>query len=202
MKYVSKYSSKLKIATSTSESELKQFYQKYWLRRIRDNYIYDALKYPPRYPIIVKLVGRNKRVLDVGCGEGILSMLLQRLGNVVIGIDLSEEAVKLSRNNGIEAYICDIENEDLPFDKKFDVIILSEVLEHVVFPKEVIRKLKNNLDEKGYFVITFPNIGFYVYRLQLLLGRFPKQGLYDQDEHLHYWALPDFLLFLKNKYRY
>ena len=119
-------------------------------------------------------------------------------GNEVWGIDISEQAVELARKNGVKAFVCDIENEDLPFKEIFDVIILSEVIEHLISPKKVLKKLKYYLADGGFFIITFPNIAYYKYRLQLLFGRFPKQYLYDREEHLHYWSIPDFKEFLRD----
>jgi len=177
---------------------LKDYYEEYWLRRHRKGNLYDEKWVSPRYPVVLSAVGTNKDTLDVVCGEGFLSKLLKVQGNRVIGIDISEEAVMLSPQNGIEAYVCDIENEELSFVKKFDVIVVSEFLEHVVFPKNVLKKLKKYLKSGGFLVITFPNIAFYRYRWQLLLGSFPRQGLCEKSEHLHYWALPDFLEFLNS----
>jgi len=175
---------------------LRDFYDKYWRQRKAKGYIYSKELKPNRFSIIVSLIGSGKKVLDVGCGEGFLSKLLTEMGNEIIGIDISEIAVKLAKEKGIKAFVCDIENESLPFNDVFDVIVLSEVLEHLVSPKKVIYKLKRHLKNDGVFVLTFPNIAYYKYRLQLLLGRFPKQYLYDPSEHLHYWSIPDFKNFL------
>ncbi len=176
----------------------KQFYEKYWEHRQKTGYIYDEKLTPHRFSIIASLVGSGKKILDVGCGEGFLDKLLIEKSNEVFGIDISERAVKLARKNGVKAFVCDIENEDLPFDDSFEVIILSEVLEHLISPKKVIEKLKRNLNDDGYFVLTFPNIAYYKYRMQLLFGHFPKQYLYYRNEHLHYWSIPDFMDFLTN----
>lgn len=175
----------------------KYFYEEYWQHRKKTGYIYDEKHLPPRFSIIISLIGSGKRILDIGCGEGLLCKLLMEKGNEVIGIDISDNAVELAKRNGINAFVCDVENEALPFEGFFDVIILSEVLEHLISPKKVIKKLMVYLKPKdGYFVITFPNIAHYTYRIQLLCGHFPKQYLLNRDEHLHYWSIPDFTRFL------
>jgi len=150
---------------------------------------------PHRFSILASFVGSGKTVLDIGCGEGILAKILEEKGNSVIGIDVSELAIDLARRNGVEAVLCDIENDSLPFADKFDVIILSEVLEHLIFPDKVLLRLQNYLKEEGYLILTFPNIAFYGYRLELLKGRFPKQHLYKSGEHIHHWSVPDFTEF-------
>lgn len=177
-------------------ANMKDFYEEYWLYRQKEGYIYDEKNVAPRYQIILSLVRKNKDVLDVGCGEGILSKLLITKSNKVVGVDISRKAVELSRKNQVEAYVCDIENEGLPFMKKFDVIVMAEIIEHLISPRNALKKLEKYLKKEGFIIITFPNIGFYRYRLQLLRGRFPQQHLYRKSEHLHYWTLPDFLHFL------
>jgi len=176
----------------------KQFYEEYWQYRKKIGYIYGKKHIPRPFAIIASLVGSGKKVLDVGCGEGFLAKFLMEKGNKVWGIDISEQAVELARRNGVNAFVCDIENEDLPIKETFDVIILSEVIEHLITPKKVLKKLKRYLADEGYFIITFPNIAYYKYRLQLLFGRFPRQHLYERSEHLHYWSIPDFMEFLRS----
>lgn len=160
-------------------------------------HIYDLKHLPPRFSIIISLIGSGKSILDVGCGEGLLAKLLMEKGNKVICVDISEHAVELAKRNGVIAYVCNIEDQTLPFEGLFDVIVLSEVLEHFISPREVIKKLIPYLKPKeGYFLITFPNIAHFTYRMQLFRGHFPKQYLLNPDEHLHYWSIPDFIRFL------
>lgn len=176
---------------------LKPFYEDYWHYRKKRGYIYNKKSFPARFSVILHLIRSNNNILDVGCGEALLSKMLIEQSNRVVGIDISEEAIKLAREDGVEALLCDVEKENLPFDyKSFDIIILSEIIEHLISPRDVLEKLKYYLKDGGFFIITFPNIGFYKYRLDLLRGHFPKQYLYDKSEHLHFWTIPDFVDFL------
>lgn len=176
---------------------LKPFYEDYWRYRKKRGYIYNKKNFPARFSVILRLIGSNNKILDVGCGEAFLSKMLIEQGNRVVGIDISEEAIKLASENGVEAYVCDVEKDNLPFDyKSFDIIILSEIIEHLISPRKILENLKYYLKDGGFFIITFPNIGFYKYRLDMLRGHFPKQYLYDKSEHLHFWTIPDFVDFL------
>jgi len=84
-------------------------------------------------------------VLDIGCGNGALSYDLARKVKKVIGIDLNKENIKIAKEKysapNIEYKIGDV-TEDLS-NQKFDVIILSNVLEHIENRTEFLKRIKN-----------------------------------------------------------
>jgi len=88
-------------------------------------------------------------VLDAGCGNGYLTNLLSEKGYHIVGIDLSDKAMKKARGSypGLDFKVCSLENR-LPFkEKTFDVVWSTEVIEHIY---GVNRALKL----KGLFFIT------------------------------------------------
>lgn len=96
------------------------------------------------HKFFVDNVSENDIVLDIGCGNGALSYDVAKKANKVIGIDFNENNIsfakkKFSRNN-IE-YICGNALIDIP-NEKFDVIILSNVLEHIDKRVEFLTSLK------------------------------------------------------------
>ena len=67
--------------------------------------------------------GAHKRLLDVGCGIGTISLELQKRGFQVSGVDFSEVAVEKCRRQGLEAIVSDVDREGLRFpDGTFDVV--------------------------------------------------------------------------------
>ena len=96
------------------------------------------------HKFFVDKVGENDTVLDIGCGNGALTYDVARKAKNVVGIDLGEKNIliakrKYSREN--INYICGDALTDLP-NEQFDVIILSNVLEHIDKRVEFMRSLK------------------------------------------------------------
>lgn len=124
---------------------------------------------------LVNLVGSNKTVLDVGCSTGYLCHFLSKQGNRVVGIDFIKSAVDTAVKNGLDCHHCNIENEDIPpkTGELFDVIVLSEIIEHFIDPLQVVNKLTQHLNKNGVIIISTPNIAYVQYRFELLFGNLP-----------------------------
>lgn len=123
---------------------------------------------------IVKLVGKNKIVLDIGCGIGEIGELLIRNKNKVYGIDISPTAVKKAGKRGLIVKCGDIEKEKIPFENNyFDVILAAEVIEHLLDTDDFLEQIRHKLKKKGELIITTPNLATLGRRLILLLGKNP-----------------------------
>jgi 2-polyprenyl-3-methyl-5-hydroxy-6-metoxy-1,4-benzoquinol methylase len=99
-------------------------------------------------------------ILDVGCGNGIISMKLGELGYQVQGIDISEKAIsKAKQINLLENVKFDVVSaEELTASgKTYDAIICSEVLEHLSEPAVLLKTLFNILKNNGKLIVTVPN---------------------------------------------
>ena len=101
---------------------------------IRIKYIKDSII--ENFKINIKnLPLKNIDILDIGCGGGLLSEPMSRLGANVTGIDASEKNIKIAKSHLIKSklkinYICG-SPENLKIKKKFDVILNMEIVEHV-----------------------------------------------------------------------
>ncbi len=143
----------------------------------------------PRYKIIAEVVDSGSTVLDVGCGEGLLLEYLSKTRNIQgYGIDISIEAAKLAKERGVKVEVADILFWET--NREYDYIILSEVIEHLAIPEQVIAKVSDKFCKA--LIISIPNIGYYQHRLRLLFGRFPIQWNWHPSEHLRFWTVTDF----------
>lgn len=124
--------------------------------------------------IVLKLIGNGKKVLDLGCYDGTVGSLLQRNGNEVYGVDISEKPVQLAKQKGIEAYVADIE-DGIPFpENSFDVVFAGELIEHVFDTVKFLEEVRRMLKKDGYLVLTTPNLASLGRRVLLLFGRNPN----------------------------
>ncbi|MCG2686225.1 class I SAM-dependent methyltransferase [Candidatus Parcubacteria bacterium] len=141
--------------------------------------------------LVVKQIGFDKRILDVGCSEGKLGRYLrQHKRAAVFGIDVSDRAIKKAKRNLDGAFVLDIETDRLPFAKKsFDIIICADILEHLYDPLVVLEKLKPYLKDGGIFVLSIPNIANIAVRWNLLWGRFDyRQGGIMDESHIRFFT--------------
>jgi len=98
------------------------------------------------------------RVLDIGCGSGSFTVLLQRAGYVVSGVDISERMIAIGRKNhpGLDLVAGDAEN--LPFgDESVDGVLLSAIAHHFPDPRRLARETMRVLKRGGRFVAFDPN---------------------------------------------
>jgi len=158
-------------------------YDHYW--RVRGFHTFQ-----PRYRIMAEVIEPGSTVLDIGCGEGLLLEYLTETRRISgCGVDIAPEAVRLARVRGVEAEVADILHWEIK--QEYDYIILSEVLEHLANPEEVIAKVRERF--RKALLVSIPNIGYYKHRLRLLLGRFPLQWEWHPAEHLRFWTVIDFV---------
>src|SRR5882672_10727081 len=119
---------------------------------------------------------RNLDVLDAGCGFATTSQHIAARGNRVIGIESSAEAVVVARTRVSEVIQADLQQLDevkLSLgDRRFDVIIFADVLEHLAWPIGVLRGYLDLLRDGGSVIVSLPNVVLWSVRLNLLLGQF------------------------------
>ena len=155
------------------------------------------------FKVISELIDEKSRVLDVGCGDGILMEYL--LKNKVVdvrGLEISKEKVKKCLSNGLAVVEGDAEYDLKQFpDLSFDYVILSQTLQAFMSPENVIKDL---LRVGKKVIVTIPNFGHWKVRLDLLFkGEMPitKNLPYEwyNTPNLHMCTIQDFYNFCNNK---
>jgi len=111
------------------------------------------------YPIYEFIKNKkNLRILEIGCGYGYLTYALKTLGHLTTGIDISKEAINFANENfGDNYYSGDLLNEDFFNKNEFDLIIATELIEHLTDAPLFIELCKKLLKPKGQLIITTPS---------------------------------------------
>jgi len=155
------------------------------------------------FKIISDLIEKNTRVLDVGCGDGILMEYLKYNKEIDIrGIEISKDNVQKCLSKGLTVIEGDAEKDLLQFpDSSFDFVILSQTLQAFLNPEIVIKELLR-VGKKA--IVTIPNFGFWKVRLHLLIkGTMPiTKNLRDEwynTPNLHMCTIKDFYNFCENR---
>jgi SAM-dependent methyltransferase len=113
-------------------------------------------------------------ILDVGCGTGVnVAIPLAEAGYSVVGLDPNADSIKRGRELSVDRrnirFYCGALNEQR-FSQKFNVVVCSEVLEHLREPDALLQDVYSVLKEDGLLLVTVPN-GFGFFELDSLLWR-------------------------------
>lgn len=150
------------------KQDLEAIYRTHHERGKRYGYLYC---HGERGPYLQRWIGAGKRVLDLGCRDGMLTSFFAP-GNEVVGVDIDQNALKLARNKlGIETHWLDL-NAEWPFAAdSFDAVVACEIMEHLFFLEPFLEKVKKTLKKGGLFLGSVPNAFRMRNRLKFLFGK-------------------------------
>jgi 2-polyprenyl-3-methyl-5-hydroxy-6-metoxy-1,4-benzoquinol methylase len=121
---------------------------------------------------------KKLRLLDLGCGNGSLSQKIAQQGYEVVGVEDSASGILFASENISECTFIQASIYDLPYadlENAFDIVISVEVIEHLLYPRDLIRSAKKCLKPGGWLILTTPYHGYWK---NLMLSLLEKM-----DEH-------------------
>jgi len=138
---------------------------------------------------MLQALPEGSSVLDVGSASGYFGERLAGRGFYVVGVEQDETAASIAAAFYDEFIVADVE-AGLRLSRKFDVIVLADILGHLRQPLSVLVHLRDFLSSTGRFVISVPNVANIYVRLSLLFGRFEyaDRGILDET-HLRFSTL-------------
>ncbi len=147
--------------------------------------------------LIETLMEENRSILDIGCGDGMLMEQLEKnLNAKTHGIELDRDLASKAIAKGFNVIHGDAEIDLSQYsNNSFDYVILSQTLQAMMKPKEILSELLR-IGSKA--IVSFPNFGHWKIRFQLLVsGRMPvTESLpytwYDTP-NIHFFTIKDFL---------
>lgn len=149
-----------------------------------------------RSGVTAGLIGRGRRVLDIGCGHGgFLDMIRERFDER-FGVEIDGARARTSHEHGHHVARVDLDRTGLPFrGGVFDTVVMLDVLEHVREPLPILQEACRVLRPGGEIFVSTPNIRYWKHVASILLrGTFPRTSddpsAYDGG-HLHYFTFAD-----------
>lgn len=136
----------------------------------------------------------DKKVIDVGCGGGILAESMARHGALVTGIDMAKDSLEVAKLHGLETQLCvdytmtTVEDFAAHNNQQFDVVTCMEMLEHVPNPESVVSACAKLVKPGGhvFFSTLNRNIKSYLFAIvgaENLLGLVPK-GTHEHNKFI------------------
>ena len=149
------------------------------------------------WSLIETLIEEDRRILDIGCGD---AKLMRQLENNIKasthGIEINRDLALQAISNGFNVVHGNAENDLSQYsNNSFDYVILSQTLQAMIKPKEILSELLR-IGSKA--IVSFPNFGHWKIRLQLLVsGRMPVTDTlpytWYETPNIHFFTIKDFL---------
>jgi 2-polyprenyl-3-methyl-5-hydroxy-6-metoxy-1,4-benzoquinol methylase len=126
------------------------------------------------YRIIINLLDKNiqtsSSILDVGCGAGTICYYLALQGHKVLGIDISRKAITECQKSAKRMGLSSVKFQQSEFPKfnvsmKFDVVIFTEVIEHLPNDKIALKKINSLLKNGGLLILSTPSVNAPLHKL-------------------------------------
>lgn len=173
-----------------SAKQLRNYYQNF---NYKTGFITEGLIRKEAKQMLKILSKYKGELLDVGCGGGFYLDEAQKMGWHVTGVEMSRQLVQHARKI-LGLRVLNGEFIKVKLMKKFDVIIMSQVIEHLVNPGPSLNKIKILLKKNGVLYIATPNIESWLFKIQQ--KDFPYM---IPPEHVYFYS-PKSLNILLRKY--
>jgi len=151
--------------TTTDKKIFQEFYEKLGTEYPESLLVHGDKLLTSRFMTIITelkpFAVDNKSLLDLGCNDGVYTIPYVRMGGSAHGVDISSGVISRARLRakrlGLDGISFEIANvEKFCSLKRYDVVLMSEVLEHLNNPDAALRNVKNSIKVNGTFIITAP----------------------------------------------
>ncbi len=186
------------------EERLKQYYQT--STRYRDDLVtHDASFLEPFLILIERYLAKNSRILDLGCGTGLSTRLIEERGYPVCGVDLSPLFLGVEKKANPQTNLLAGNALQLPFaDNTFDAVVAFEFIEHITDVPALLNEMLRVLNDHGYIIIHSPNLvspylpAFDL--LRMMLGGEGRPVFAEDAKQASQWLKQNLKISLKKKF--
>lgn len=127
--------------------------------KAKDDWYYNMFK-----PGIASLIPEGPHtVLDLGCGTGVFGRKLKGLNKAreLVGVEIFDEAADEAANHYEKVYPGDLEHMNLDYENYFDFVVCGDIIEHLVDPWGMLRKINTWLKSGGHVLVSIPNVRYW-----------------------------------------
>jgi methionine biosynthesis protein MetW len=163
---------------------------------------FQALKENNIDRIQLQMIPANSRVLEIGCATGYMSeYLIKEKGCQVLGIEPVAEQAEAAIARGLDVKTGTVDSPTIQTDLDqevkrhgpFDVLFMSQVIEHIAEPEVILTRMKDWLSPTGVLIISTCNVAHWKCRFRLLGGKwkYEEYGVFDKT-HLRFFTITSF----------
>jgi 2-polyprenyl-3-methyl-5-hydroxy-6-metoxy-1,4-benzoquinol methylase len=147
-------------------------------------------------PVVLDLLPRKDKlkIVDVGCGNGFLASVLSQLGHDLTAFDDSEEGIRIARKAYPNVHFLNLSIYDKEIVNKvgdeFDVVISSEVIEHLYYPRILLQNAKKILKPDGRLILTTVYHGYFKNLALAVSGKMDRHFTAEWDGgHIKFFSV-------------
>lgn len=166
---------------------------------MKNNNYYDGLN----MKLLRSIPSNSGKILELGCANGKLGEVykIENVNSHWVGVDISPEAVQISKLKLDKAILININNEnisDIFKGEKYDVIVIGDLLEHLINPNKLLEELHLITTEEARIICCIPNMTHYSVIQKMLTGdiSYEDMGLLDKTHLKFYSQSSAFKIFL------
>lgn len=192
------------IINKPSSHELQQYYAEKYYQEGRGSYeleytteeiSYFRAKLEQRFAVINQqlhfVANQERKMLDVGCGEGYALSFFRSKGWQAKGLDFSSAGVNSKNPSCLDALttgdVFELLDTEIAKSEKYDVVWLQNVLEHVINPLDLLKSLRRLVKPNGITVITVPNDCSITQEIAMAKGHVEHAYWVAPPDHLNYF---------------
>lgn len=119
-------------------------------------------------------INKNSKVIDVGCGSGVLGEeIIKKFNCRVDGLEINPQAIKASKEKGLKIIESDLEQKWNQEENYYDFLFGTEIIEHVINTDNFVEESYRILKPGGKIILTTPNLTCWYNRILFLFGYQP-----------------------------
>lgn len=146
-----------------------------------------------RKDLLPFVIGTPKTILDIGCGRGLTGKYFKEYfkSEFVAGIEANKSAAIFAKENLDKVITIDLNKEVLELgEKKFDLVILGDIVEHLFDPLEILKKVYQHTTDTGQIIVSTPNVRNWRLLSNLIFcgdWKYTESGILDST-HLKFFT--------------